>query len=179
SITDGLTKLANRRYFDDFLMAEWLRAKREGKGIGLIMADIDFFKAFNDHYGHLEGDRCLKQIAQALQYQAQRPRDLVARFGGEEFAVVLPSIQFEGMRVVAERLLETVRQLKISHAASTVANHVTISMGLAWSEPGNNDKLETLIEAADEALYAAKGEGRDRMSETIDLASVRSLIPSG
>lgn len=178
SIMDGLTGIANRRYFDDFLLAEWLRAKREGGNIGLIMLDIDHFKAFNDHYGHLQGDRCLVKVAEFLREQARRPRDLVARFGGEEFAVVLPTIQLEGMKVVAERIQAAITSLAISHDASETSSILTASMGLAWAEPSTTDTIESLIEAADEALYAAKSGGRNRFSETVDLASVRSLLMS-
>ncbi len=176
SVTDGLTGIANRRYFDDFLRAEWLRSKREGGNIGLIMLDIDHFKAFNDQYGHLDGDHCLRKVAKAIKEQAQRPRDLVARFGGEEFAVVLPSIQFEGIKVVAERIQSALASLSIPHEASDTSPVVTVSMGLAWAEPSSADSMESLIEAADEALYAAKSGGRNRFSETVDLAAVRSLM---
>ncbi|TNC92406.1 diguanylate cyclase domain-containing protein [Thalassolituus sp.] len=175
-VTDGLTQIANRRYFDDFLTAEWRRAIREEGNIGLIMVDIDHFKGFNDHYGHPEGDKCLKRVAQCLKEQAQRPRDMVARYGGEEFAIVLPSIHFEGMKVVAERIRDALAAMAIPNAASDTDPRVTVSMGLAWAEPNAKDKVTTLIEAADEALYAAKSGGRNRFSETVDLASVRSLI---
>ena len=176
SVTDGLTGIANRRYFDDFLKAEWLRAKREGGNIGLIMVDIDHFKAFNDHYGHLEGDHCLQKVATTLKEQAQRPRDLVARFGGEEFAIVLPSIHFDGMKVVADRIRSSLTEAAMPHEASDTSDILTVSMGLAWAEPSSSDSMEALIEAADEALYAAKAGGRNRYSETVDLASIRSLM---
>jgi len=176
SVTDGLTGIANRRYFDDFILAEWRRAQREGGNVGMIMVDIDHFKAFNDHYGHVEGDKCLKRIAQILKEQAQRPRDLVARFGGEEFAVVLPSIHFEGMKVVAERIQTAIADAAIPHEASDSRPVVSVSMGLAWAEPKPEDDITTLVEAADEALYAAKSAGRARFSEPVDLASIRSLM---
>ena len=176
SVTDGLTGIANRRYFDDFLKAEWLRAKREGGNIGLIMVDIDHFKAFNDHYGHLEGDQCLQKVAATLKEQAQRPRDLVARFGGEEFAIVLPSIHFDGVKVVADRIRTSLTAAALPHEASDTSDILTVSMGLAWAEPSSSDNMDVLIEAADEALYAAKAGGRNRYSETVDLASIRSLI---
>jgi len=178
-VTDGLTQIANRRYFDEFLLAEWRRAKREDSNIGLIMIDIDHFKAFNDHYGHPEGDRCLKEVAKCLKEQAQRPRDLVARYGGEEFAVVLPSIHLEGMKVVAERIREALAALAIPNAGSDTDRFVTVSMGLAWAEPKGADRFATLVEAADEALYAAKSNGRNRYSETVDLGYIRGLITNG
>ena len=176
SVTDGLTGIANRRYFDDFLKAEWLRAKREGGNIGLIMVDIDHFKAFNDHYGHLEGDQCLQKVAATLKERAQRPRDLVARFGGEEFAIVLPSIHFDGVKVVADRIRTSLTAAALPHEASDTSDILTVSMGLAWAEPSSSDNMDVLIEAADEALYAAKAGGRNRYSETVDLASIRSLM---
>ena len=176
SVTDGLTQIANRRYFDSFLTAEWRRSVREGGSVGLIMIDIDHFKGYNDHYGHLEGDKCLQMVAKALKEQAQRPRDLVARFGGEEFAVVLPSVHFEGMKVVAERIQNAIAELKLPNAGSDTSSMLTVRMGLSWAEPGPMDTEVTLIEAADEALYAAKAGGRHRYSETVDLAAIRSLM---
>ncbi|MCT7357940.1 diguanylate cyclase domain-containing protein [Thalassolituus pacificus] len=176
SVTDGLTHIANRRYLDEFLCAEWRRAQREGGNIGLMMVDIDHFKLFNDHYGHPEGDRCLAQVAQCLKNAVQRPRDLVARYGGEEFALVLPSIQFDGMAVVAQRLQDAVDQLAIPHVASPVSAYITVSIGLAWCEPQADERWELLLAASDEALYAAKAAGRHQFSETVNLASVRQLL---
>lgn len=176
SVTDGLTQIANRRYLDEFLGAEWRRAQREGGNIGLMMVDIDHFKRFNDHYGHPQGDRCLIQVAQCLAKTVQRPRDLVARYGGEEFALVLPSIHFEGMAVVAQRLQEAIATLAIAHAASPVSPYVTVSIGLAWCEPQADERYELLLTAADEALYAAKSAGRNQCSETVNLALVRQLL---
>jgi diguanylate cyclase (GGDEF)-like protein len=167
SMTDGLTQIANRRYFDDFYSAEWRRACREGGSIGLIMVDVDHFKSFNDHYGHLEGDKCLTKLAQQLKAVVQRPRDFVARFGGEEFIVLLPSIQPEGLLVVAERLKQALDNLKIPHEYSNAGNIVTVSMGLAWCEPDKSYLPEQLIAAADEALYSAKDTGRDCRSEVV------------
>lgn len=176
SVTDGLTQIANRRYFDSFLTAEWRRSVREGGSVGLIMIDIDHFKGYNDHYGHLEGDKCLQLVAKTLKEQAQRPRDLVARFGGEEFVVVLPSVHFEGMKVVAERIQSAIAELRMPNAGSDTSSMLTVSLGLAWAEPSPEDSITTIIEAADEALYAAKAGGRNRYSETVDLASIRSLM---
>lgn len=176
SVTDGLTQIANRRYFDSFLTAEWRRSVREGGSVGLIMIDIDHFKGYNDHYGHVEGDKCLQLVAKTLKEQAQRPRDLVARFGGEEFVVVLPSVHFEGMKVVAERIQSAIAELRMPNAGSDTGSMLTVSLGLAWAEPSPEDSITTIIEAADEALYAAKAGGRNRYSETVDLASIRSLM---
>lgn len=167
SMTDGLTQIANRRYFNEFYSAEWRRACREQGSLGLIMMDIDHFKAFNDHYGHLEGDECLTAVSQQLKAAVQRPRDFVARFGGEEFIVLLPSIQPEGVRVVAERLQQVLANLMIPHAYSSAGQYVSLSMGLAWCEPDNDFRPEQLIAAADEALYSAKENGRNCFSEVV------------
>lgn len=167
SMTDALTKIANRRYFDEFYHAEWRRACREQGSLGVIMIDIDYFKTFNDHYGHLQGDECLELVAQQLKTAVQRPRDFVARFGGEEFIVLLPSIQAEGVKVVAERLQKALVSLKIPHKSSRVNPYVTVSMGLAWCEPDNNVRADGLVAAADEALYSAKDRGRNRFSEVV------------
>lgn len=176
SATDGLTGVANRRYLDQFLLAEWRRAQRESNSIGLIMVDIDHFKMYNDFYGHVAGDVCLQEIAQALQSCVQRPCDLVARYGGEEFAVILPSIQIEGVEVVARRMQQAVSDLKLPHDASATSDIVTLSMGMAWCEPTAGEDCRLLMTAADEALYTAKSEGRNRMSEAVDLASIRMLL---
>ena len=169
SMTDALTGLANRRYFDDFLLAEWRRAAREESGMGLILADIDFFKLYNDHYGHLEGDKALKRVAEALKQSVQRPRDLVARFGGEEFVMLLPSIDAAGVEVVANRVLNLVRNLKIPHEKSNVAECLTISLGLAWVEPSTELDMTQFINAADEALYQSKDHGRDQVSRVVEV----------
>ena len=131
------------------------------------MIDIDNFKAFNDHYGHLQGDECLTQVAQQLKSAVQRPRDFVARFGGEEFIVLLPSIQPEGIAVVAERLQQALERLMIPHAYSNAGKFVSVSMGLAWCEPDGSYRPEQLIAAADEALYSAKDAGRNGFSEVV------------
>ncbi len=167
SMTDALTHIANRRYFDEFYHAEWRRACREQGTLGVIMIDIDYFKAFNDHYGHLQGDECLELVAQQLKTAVQRPRDFVARFGGEEFIVLLPSIQAGGVKVVAERLQKALANLKIPHKSSRVNPYITVSMGLAWCEPDNDVRPDGLVAAADEALYSAKDSGRNRFSEVV------------
>lgn len=177
SLTDSLTGLANRRYLDETLQAEWRHAQREGGNIGLIMVDIDHFKAYNDYYGHPQGDRCLADIAACLKASVQRPRDLVARYGGEEFALVLPAVHKTGLTVIAERIREAVKRAAIPHHASPVATDVTLSMGLAWCEPQAGELPGLLVEAADEALYSAKSQGRNRISDPVDLALVRQLMP--
>ena len=178
SATDGLTGIANRRYLDQFLAAEWGRAQRDEGNLALIMIDIDHFKQYNDYYGHPAGDDVLIQVAQVLKNCAQRPRDLVARYGGEEFAVVLPSINLEGVEVVAQRLQQAIADLGLEHHGSVTSDYLTLSQGLAWCEPKAGEEWQLLIEAADEALYTAKASGRNQYSETVDLASVRMLIPN-
>jgi len=159
---DGLTGLANRRHFDDVLDKEWRRAAREKAKLSLIMIDIDFFKFYNDNYGHQGGDDCLKQVSAALQKAVCRPGDLVARYGGEEFVVVLPNTPAEGSMVMAEKLCLAVSTLKIKHEFSKASKVVTISMGVATMIPSSTTSEEVLIASADQALYEAKEEGRNR-----------------
>ena len=161
SSVDGLTGIANRRHFDQFLSQQWSLAARNAEPIALIMCDIDFFKAYNDHYGHLQGDECLKKVAVALQESIKRPGDLVARYGGEEFAVVLPNTDAAGATNVAETLRDNVESLEIPHLFSSVTPKVTISLGVAIGHANSGVLPETLIEAADNALYKAKKNGRN------------------
>ncbi|MEN3372146.1 diguanylate cyclase [Dechloromonas sp. ZS-1] len=159
---DGLTGIANRRRFDDSLELEFLRAQREQRPLSLILADVDFFKRYNDHYGHQEGDACLKQVASALESASFRPTDLVARYGGEEFAILMPYTDEAGATAVAERVVEQVRRLGLAHAASEAASHVTVSLGVVTLLPEEQHSSADLLKAADQALYAAKHAGRDR-----------------
>lgn len=160
---DSLTHIANRRRFDEHLTVEWNRMKREQRPLSLIMGDIDFFKLYNDKYGHQMGDACLHGIAQAMQRIIKRPGDLLARYGGEEFAVILPDTTAEGAVYIAKNLLAEVRQLKISHEKSTVSEYVTLSLGVSTIIPQNELSLESLVETADKALYEAKTQGRNRV----------------
>jgi len=159
---DGLTQVANRRCFDETLEREWRRMAREQKPFSLLMCDIDFFKRYNDTYGHQEGDECLRMVARALEKSVFRPADLVARYGGEEFALLLPDANIAGAMRVAERLLETVRTLHIEHRTSTASPHVSISVGAACFHPGRSGSPEELIVRADQALYQSKAQGRNR-----------------
>lgn len=154
--TDSLTKLANRRYLDEVLSREWKRAARDRSSLALILCDIDYFKKFNDTYGHLAGDFCLAEISKAFQRSVQRSCDLIARYGGEEFAILLPNTSELGAIAVAQSILDEVRNLHISHRHSTVANHVTVSLGIATTISSPNSLTEELITAADQALYQAK-----------------------
>jgi two-component system chemotaxis family response regulator WspR len=165
STVDGLTGLGNRRRFDEVLDQEFRRGRRDGTPLALIMTDVDHFKKFNDSYGHLGGDECLKRIALVLAEVARRPADLAARYGGEEFAVVLPQTTLEGAAVVAEALRGGVAALDIAHGSSPTAAHVTLSLGVAVAEPDDHDlTTDILIEHADAALYDAKRSGRDRFA---------------
>lgn len=163
SLTDALTNIANRRRFNQVLKMEWHRAIRNKNSLTLIMMDIDFFKAFNDHYGHLAGDDCLVDVANALAGVTSRPGDLLARYGGEEFALILPETGVSSVRV-AEMCREAVESAAIPHKFSKAAEMVTISVGLACFNPvPDNVHYEELIKASDNALYKAKDEGRNRV----------------
>jgi diguanylate cyclase (GGDEF)-like protein len=162
AILDGLTGIHNHRYFQEHLNKEWRRALRNKQPVSLIMIDIDFFKNFNDSYGHPTGDECLKKVAQALQQSVNRPGDLVARYGGEEFVAVLPEVGAEGAALIAERMRKAVEALKFPHRESRIAAHVTVSLGVASFVPTRESAPDALIGAADKALYAAKEAGRNR-----------------
>lgn len=160
---DGLTQIANRRCFDESFDKEWRRMAREEIPLSLIMCDIDFFKNYNDTYGHQAGDECLRQVASAINRVLKRPADLVARYGGEEFAIILPNTTAEGAFQVAETIRLEVKALKIRHINSPISEYVTLSLGIATAQPWQDGSSETLIAAADQALYQAKAEGRDRV----------------
>ena len=163
STLDTLTGLANRRRFDEVLRQEWRRSAREGTPLSLVFCDIDFFKNFNDGYGHLAGDECLVKVAQAVRAVSNRPGDLAARYGGEEFVLVLSGTGEEGARTLAEKLRARIEELRIPHAHSRLAPHLTISLGVASTVPRPGSAPEDLLNLADHALYAAKEEGRNRV----------------
>ncbi|ATS18193.1 hypothetical protein BRW62_04850 [Parathermosynechococcus lividus PCC 6715] len=158
---DGLTQIANRRYFDQYLEQQWQLAQREKTSMTLILGDVDFFKDFNDHYGHQAGDECLIAIANTLTQAARRPTDLVARYGGEEFALILPNTTLLGGVRIAERIQHLVYHLNIPHAASAVGDRVTLSLGLVTLMPQVGQAVAELIRLADEQLYRAKNRGRN------------------
>lgn len=159
---DGLTKLANRRRFDEYLEREWLRQTRNKKLISLILFDVDFFKNYNDLYGHQAGDLCLMTVAESIRKKIRRPGDLGARYGGEEFVVVIPETDSTGAWHVAENIRQELVSRQITHGRSTVAPYVTISCGLATIMPSVDIEPKVLIEMADKALYRAKQAGRNR-----------------
>lgn len=160
---DGLTRVANRRRFEQFLSQEWRRLLREQAAIALIMADIDHFKAYNDIYGHQAGDDCLRRVAGILRSAIKRPADIVARYGGEEFVIVLPKTDIEGAETVAEKIRLMILRAKIPHEGSRVSQFVTMSLGVAVMMPHPFRGPDDLIKIADDALYRAKAEGRDRV----------------
>jgi diguanylate cyclase (GGDEF)-like protein len=158
---DGLTGIAGRGQFDDTLAAEWRRALRDGSKLSLVLLDIDYFKAYNDTYGHLAGDECLKKVARVLATTIARAGDLAARFSGEEFAVLLPGTDSLGALVVAEAIRVAVAALAIDHKASAIHRHVTVSVGTATVIPDGILTPEALVAKADHALYLAKISGRN------------------
>ena len=163
SSLDGLTGIANRRCFDEYMNNEWSRGIRNEKPLSLVMVDIDFFKFYNDTYGHQAGDECLKVVAHALQSSLKRPADLACRYGGEEFAVVLPETPDNGAAFIAKVIHEQVAAMKIIHEKSPVSSYVTISLGVATVLPTRILSPAGLIAAADRALYKAKREGRNQI----------------
>ncbi|MFD2367353.1 diguanylate cyclase domain-containing protein [Pseudoduganella sp. GCM10020061] len=161
SYVDGLTGIANRRYFDVALDRELRRAQRSGSALSLLLMDIDSFKAYNDHFGHQQGDSCLTTVAQALAATLKRPADVAARYGGEEFAAILPDTSAEQARTVANAVREHVASLALTHAPAAIRPHITLSIGVASFDRERLSEAAPLIEAADKALYAAKRGGRD------------------
>ncbi len=162
STTDGLTGIANRRMFDQTLAAEWQRAARAGTSLGLLLVDIDHFKRFNDHYGHVAGDECLRRVADVLASCVRRAGELLARYGGEEFVLLLPGADLDQARDLAQRCLRAMHHAAIPHGSSPSDDHVTFSIGVAQILPNAARRPESLVNAADTAMYRAKMEGRAR-----------------
>nr|WP_034644005.1 diguanylate cyclase [Desulfovibrio inopinatus] len=160
---DGLTDIPNRRRFDEVLDMEFQRARRDGTPLGVILIDIDFFKHFNDTYGHAAGDECLRRVARVLSRSLKRPADFVARYGGEEFVAVVPGTPLDGTMALADAMRQSVFEEHIPHAASTAADFVTISLGAESLVPHSTDSSEQLLKNADEALYLAKQNGRNQV----------------
>jgi diguanylate cyclase (GGDEF)-like protein len=162
AILDGLTGIANRRYFDLVLDNEWQRLAREEQPLSLILCDIDYFKAYNDTYGHQQGDRCLQNIAKVLQNSTRRSADLAARYGGEEFAVILPNTDSEGALFIAQKIAQKLAKKQISHQKSPISQYVTFSIGVGTKIPDSKQSATTLIELTDSLLYQAKKAGRNQ-----------------
>lgn len=159
---DGLTGVSNRRHFDVLIRRAWKVGFRNQSCMSILMADIDYFKSYNDMYGHQRGDKCLKMFAKALKESLKRPEDMVARYGGEEFIALLPNTDAKGAEIIAERMQYMVSDLKIKHAGSEVSSRVTFSMGISCLVPDEKTSVELLISTADLALYQAKNQGRNR-----------------
>jgi diguanylate cyclase (GGDEF)-like protein len=175
---DGLTNVANRRSFDDTLNTEWRRASRESRALSLLMVDVDYFKSYNDTYGHQGGDDCLRRVAATLGEVVKRASDAVARYGGEEFAILLPATEPAGALIVAERIRAAVAALNLPHSGSSVAGHVTVSIGVASTNDTADGVPAGLVAAADAALYRAKHEGRNRVAQAPQEGVAPSLSPA-
>lgn len=160
---DPLTQLANRRVFDLVFERQWRLMIRNQTPLSIIFTDIDYFKNYNDTYGHQAGDHCLFEVAQAIAAQVRRPMDLIARYGGEEIIIILPDTPPHGAQLIAANILDGVRSLAIPHAKSTAADHVTVSLGVVSLQPDHQSSPEELLAIADEALYEAKAQGRNQM----------------
>lgn len=161
---DDLTGVSNRREYNNRIEMELNRAQRTQTPISLLMIDIDYFKLYNDTYGHGKGDKCLIQIAKAIDRVGLRKSDLFARYGGEEFVIILPNTNIFGANLVAQRVMEAVNNLKIPHEASLISKYVTLSIGISSIIPTHKDTIETLEKLSDEQLYKAKEKGRNQIS---------------
>ena len=176
---DPLTGIPNRRRFDESLDQEWKRATRSAQPLSLAILDVDYFKPFNDTYGHARGDECLRAVANALTSVTRRPGDLAARYGGEEFGVILPDTDSRAMQELAEKLLESVRTLAIEHAASACGRNVSVSIGSVSVVPSSDDAAAAALQAADRMLYEAKEQGRDRAVHLDLTTGVKERIACG
>lgn len=162
SFQDGLTGIANRRMFDTVLEREWSSAQRSGAPLSVIVLDIDYFKQYNDHYGHIKGDECLRRVARTLSLAANRPRDFIARIGGEEFVWLLPETDAESARLVANKCLHLIRQQQIPHEFSAVSPQLSLSLGVGTTHATQHTTALVFVEQVDKLLYQAKRNGRMR-----------------
>ncbi len=160
---DSLTQLANRRKFDEYLNLQWQQMQAARSPLAIFLCDIDYFKQYNDTYGHLAGDDCLKQVAQVLQNSVQRSQDLVSRYGGEEFALILPDTTLEDAIEVASHIQTEIQQLKIPHLRSLACKNISLSIGIAVLTPHENSSAKALVDEADHLLYLAKQQGRNQI----------------
>ena len=170
SFNDGLTGISNRRKFDMVMETEWNNARRTRQSLSVMLIDIDFFKQYNDYYGHLQGDDCIRLVAQLLNSAVARPRDLVARFGGEEFVLVLPETDNASVLQIANKCQNLIRSQQIQHEKSSVSNLVTVSIGVSTIVPEDN-KLDKFIKSVDRLLYKAKKNGRNRIESNMTTSS--------
>jgi diguanylate cyclase (GGDEF)-like protein len=165
--SDGLTQIANRRRFDEYLAEQWQKMARSQAPISIILCDIDFFKQYNDTYGHPAGDECIKQVVRALNSTIHRTTDLLARYGGEEFAAILPQTNLSQALKVAQRMQEAIAQLKIPHSASAAGSYITISIGVASTVPFEPNLASLLLDEVDRRLYDAKRQGRNYIAHSV------------
>jgi len=161
SICDALTGISNRRHFDQYLEMSFKSNMRSGKSLSLIIADIDYFKRYNDNYGHIKGDECIIKVAKAMEASVKRPTDLVTRYGGEEFAIVLAETDMDGAIIVAEEIKKNINALALTNEYSSAAPYITVSLGVATILPSSNCSIEEFINRADKSLYKAKSSGRN------------------
>lgn len=168
AFVDGLTGIANRRRFDETIETELRRARRRGTEISMILIDIGHFEAYNDHFGHLGGDECLRIVARALEGATNRPGDLIARYGSEEFSCILPETGIDGAYIVAEAFREAKAALGLPHPESQTAGHLTLSLGVTAFQADKSTGVDSLNKAADKALYTAKQTGRNRVCTATD-----------
>lgn len=168
AVIDGMTGIYNRRHFDESLAKEWKRTQREKISLSLIMLDIDYFKKYNDTYGHPAGDECLVKVAHCISEALRRPADMLARYGGEEFAIVLPNVTLEEAENLSEIIRSKIENMKIEHRLSNISPYITASLGIASNNPSPNSSPEELLQTADKALYNAKLKGRNTISIAYD-----------
>ena len=161
---DDLTQIPNRRYFNGYFQQEWRRCQRENLSMSLLLCDLDYFQSYNNYYGHQQGDCCLRQVAQIFRETLKRPGDMVFRYGGEEFAIILPNTASRGAEFIAEQIVERIQQAKIAHYDSPISPYVTVSIGIAVRVNSTILSSQTFFEMADVALYRAKATGRNRYS---------------
>ncbi len=163
SYVDSLTLIPNRRNFDEYLYKEWKQAIREKEPLSLLMMDIDYFKLYNDHYGHTHGDECLKKVAETMKSTVKRPRDFIARYGGEEFVAILPNTGKKAAQAIAKKIQENLMDLKLEHQKFTLGDYLTISIGVATVVPTDRMECDEIIKKADQALYKSKEMGRNQI----------------
>ncbi|MGK7955794.1 MAG: diguanylate cyclase [Crocosphaera sp.] len=174
ALFDELTQIPNRRYFNRYLQQEWRRCQRNNYPMSLLLCDLDYFKSYNDYYGHQQGDYCLRQVALVIQETLKRSGDMVFRYGGEEFAIVLPNTATEGAEFIAQQIIQKIQQQQIVHSPSPVSSYVSISLGIAVTLNSTVLSSETLFQMADMALYRAKATGRNRYClETVSETKLR------